>query len=100
MTTSSVLTIRFEPAAVESGTMRLWLKRDYLDSFQVESVVPEPESVTSEADRLVYTFRALDNQSGQITFYMKGNAGSFGIVRSEVGIISGGQVGFQQFVYP
>jgi hypothetical protein len=80
--------------------MRLWLKRDYLDSFQVESIVPEPESVTSEADRLVYTFRALDNQSGQITFYLKGNAGSFGIIRSEVGIISGGQAGFQQFVYP
>jgi hypothetical protein len=80
--------------------MRLWLKRDYLDSFQIESIAPEPESVTSSADRLVYTFRALDSEPGEITFHLKGNAGEFGLIRGEAGIVSGGQLRFQQLVYP
>lgn len=100
VTASSALTIQFEPAVVQGGMVSVWLGRDYLDSFVIESIVPEPESVAGSADRLVYAFRTLENQPGQITFHMKASAGSFGLIRGEAGIISNGQAGFRQLVYP
>ena len=100
ISTSSELTIQFDARAVHGGAVRVWLNREYLNSFRVESIAPEPESVVSSADRLIYTFRALENQPGEITFRLSADARAFGLVRGEAGLIAGGNIGFQQFVYP
>ena len=100
MTTASELNIQFEPAVVHSGAVRVWLERAYLKSFQIESIAPEPESVTISADRLVYTFRAVEQKPGEITFHLKANAGVFGLIRGEAGVMPNGQVSFRQIVYP
>jgi hypothetical protein len=100
VTAASALIIRFEPIVVQNGEVNVWLGRDYLSAFQIESIMPEPESVVTSADRLIYTFRTLENQPGEITFHLKGSAGSFGLIRGEAGITPSRQVGFRQFVYP
>jgi hypothetical protein len=99
-TTLSPLTFQFDPAVVRDGTIRVWLKRDYLDSFVIESVAPEPESVASAADRLIYTFRVMENHPGEITFHLKADPRAFGLVQGEAGVISQGQINFRQLLYP
>lgn len=50
------LTLHLGPGATARPKVRLWVDSKYLESQQIESVVPEPESVEAGPDRMVFVF--------------------------------------------
>jgi hypothetical protein len=84
--------------AVCTGTMAgVWIARPYADRVRIESVVPEPESVTAAPGRLLYTFRC-SGPRAKIVFFMKPE--SIGRLSAEIGTQEGPPLRLAQFVYP
>lgn len=94
-------TVRFElsPEAVRDGKAKLWVSRSYLETVQVDSISPEPESVQAGADRLTYTFDVgeLDRPT-KLTFHIEPE--DFGLIPARAGLEGGPELTFSQFVYP
>jgi hypothetical protein len=92
------LRVHIKPAPGADGKARLWLSRDYLDSFRIEHVLPEPESVEAAGDRLVYVFDTVSADGTAITFQVQPE--TIGRVRGLVGLDNGAPVQFAQLIYP
>ncbi len=91
--------IQVGQGAIQGDTIRLWVDREYLQGNQVESVVPEPDSMEARPDRMIYVFKV--NQPGAgttITFNM--NPQQIGPRTVRVGLDNGQELSFRQFVYP
>jgi hypothetical protein len=95
----TTLQFQLSGAATKTDTVRLWLNRDYADSIKIDEVDPEPESVETTADRLIYTF-ALDepHPAANIIFHIASER--FGILNGQAGLEDGAGVEFSQFIYP
>jgi hypothetical protein len=81
-----------------SGTVQLGLSRDYAEGVRIEQVVPEPESVKTEEDWLVYEFAldapALLRVSIEFMFEHRGE------LSGEVRFPDGATLTFEQFIHP
>jgi hypothetical protein len=88
-----------EGAVTGTGEARLWLDRKYLESFQVQKVTPEPDSVEAGPDRLTYVFDVRElSEPTSVTFELQPE--KMGLLRPQVGLDDGEQVSLDQFVYP
>jgi hypothetical protein len=93
------LKLNIGPLRSADGTARVWVSRDYLQKVQVEQVTPPPESVEAGPDRLTYVFRvAPADQPTAIVFHI--NHQTVGKLTSQIGLESGPELSFGQFVYP
>jgi hypothetical protein len=93
------LKARLGPEAVREGEARLWLERSYLNTMQVETIIPEPDSVESSADHLVYVFSTpSSNFPIEVTFFMQSE--NIGRQTGRVGLEGGPSLSFNQFIYP
>ena len=77
------------------GETELTVEAEYLAGFSIERVSPEPDSVRSARDRLIYSFEA---PPSQVTFSLTprevgGQEGSFSLKGAE-------RLSLSQFVYP
>lgn len=70
---------------------------DYLGEFEITSVLPEPASVRTAEDELIYTFAAGESP-GAIAFSLEPRKP--GVQSGEVRIGAGEPVRFSQVVYP
>ncbi len=61
--TPSILTVRFGPAAVRDGQVRLWVSSEVVRELGNQRVIPEPTSSTTARDGVIYTFAATGNPS-------------------------------------
>ncbi len=93
------LIVTVPPGAVRSGELRLWVDRDYLKGVQVEDISPSPESVESGRDRLTYVF-VVPATSGPVTVVFRCRLQVHWLRSGRIGVESGPELGFTQFVYP
>ena len=93
------LKMRLGPEAVQEGKVRLWLERSYLNTMQVETIVPQPGSVESGANHLIYVFNvSSSNFPVEVTFLMQSE--SIGRQTGRLGLEGGPSLSFSQFIYP
>jgi hypothetical protein len=95
------LTLRLHvaPNTGQQTSLRLWLSRDYIEGAQVEQVIPQPEQVEAEPERLTYVFPlAESSRPTAITFSLKMD--HFGRQRGCIGMVAGPSLCFRQFIYP
>ena len=64
-------TLQFEikGGSTSEGKAQIWIERRYIESLQIESIVPEPESVKTGEDRFVYEFSLEDSQRSAGIFF-------------------------------
>lgn len=97
------LRLTFGPEAVQDGQVHVWLSRQYVQHLQIQKIIPEPDSVQLEGQRLTYTFNVLQNgQPGEIVFELETKA--TGHLRGAAGLAGPSgktrEVAFATFVYP
>lgn len=93
------LTVKVGPEHVQGGEVRIWLDGEYASRFGLDTVVPEPESVVAEPDRMVFVFAAGD-ESGPLTITFNHEHNGYWIEKGRLGVVDGPSVSFTQFVFP
>jgi hypothetical protein len=87
------------PEAIQGDSLQLWMTRGYIDAIELESIVPEPASVETRGDLVVFTFAAGErSQPTHVTFNVRPEG--YGSEDARAGIEGGGSVSFRQFIYP
>jgi hypothetical protein len=93
------LKVHLGPEAIQEGKVRLWLERSYLNIMQVETIVPQPGSVESGANHLIYVFNVSSSDFPvEVTFLMQSE--SIGRQTGRLGLEGGSSLSFSQFIYP
>lgn len=93
------LEILVAPEALVGGQARVWIDQGYAKAARVSDITPQPESVESSAERVLYTFQAEDPlQPVRVIFNMR--LDSIGTLDGSVGLEDGASVTFEQLVYP
>ena len=93
------LLITASPNAVSEGTVRLVLDQDYINSFNVQYVLPEPDSVELVQDTYIYTFTVNEpDQSMKIIFDLESD--EIGTIAGSLGVDGGQEVRISHLVYP
>lgn len=88
--------LRFRVA--EAGdAVTLWIDRAYIDAFEIQRIVPEPESIEVTSDRLIYRFAARPG-AAMVTFQVE--ASHFGPLAGAFGLEGGPAYRFDTFIYP
>jgi hypothetical protein len=99
MNTTIRLDVTVEAQPTGAGDRTVWFARDYLRRFEVSSVTPEPESVSSAAGSVVYFFASAPGEPLRATFWLRAAEGTFGMLHGRLGA-GGSAVDFWQFVWP
>jgi len=93
------LLITASPNAVSEGTVRLEIEQDYINSFNVQNVLPEPDSVEVMSDTYIYTFTVNEpNQGMEIIFDLESD--KIGTIAGNLGVEGGQNIRISHFVYP
>lgn len=95
----AALTITVAPDLVEGGELRLWIDAAYARTLDIQSIIPEPESVEVGPERIVYTFAVAD-WKGSLTIVYHYEQESYWWKRGHLGIEGGAAVELVQFVFP
>lgn len=93
----SPVTLRVRPAHAGRRVV-VWISAAYLDRVSVNSILPEPESTTLGADRVLFSFAATAAPGVAIRFELEG--GSAGPAAGELGVDEAAAVPIRQFFYP
>lgn len=93
------LTVEVAPEAVRDGEVRLWVDRDFVDRAGIKRVVPEPESVEIEPERVVYVI-AVGEHGGPLSISLSFEHDGYWRERARLGLVNGDAVEFTQFLFP
>jgi hypothetical protein len=93
------LSVTVDPAAIGAGQVRLWLDAAWAESFVIESIVPEPESVEVGPDRLAFVFAA-EAGHGPVEIIFHVRYERWGWQRGAIGLDGGPTLRLPQFIYP
>ena len=94
---ASELRIELPAGATQAGTVRLRLNRAFVENADIQDVVPEPGSITADADGFVYE---LDTGASVGPVIVRYEYLRFGSTPVRVAIEGGSAVSFDQWVYP
>jgi hypothetical protein len=87
----AAVTLHLQSSA--AGDLRFWVSAPYFEHVRVESVAPQPEVVSVEEGRHVYTIHA---GSTDVTVVMEVEHKTIGRLHGEVGLVEGPSVRFSQ----
>lgn len=92
-------TLRIEVSglAVQDGKVSLWIDEGYLTNMEIQTLLPEPESVEASPGRHTFEFSA---QEGNASFTFLVSPQGIGWHKGVVGVEGVSQVPIRQFVYP
>jgi hypothetical protein len=85
--------------APKNGKAQLWISKSYLENVRVERIEPEPETVTAEGDRNVYTFNVGPGGQGSVVKFMFESEG-LGSHELKIGYVGQGEAAIHQFMFP
>ncbi|HEX8555359.1 MAG TPA: hypothetical protein VF695_11680 [Sphingomonas sp.] len=91
--------INLGPQAASGKEARVWIDREYMESIELETVVPEPERVEAGPDRLVYVFN-ISNPAEATAVRFRFQPQSPWENKVRIGIEGSKEVSFRQFFYP
>jgi hypothetical protein len=93
------LTLHLGPGVTTHPKVRLWVDRKYLDDQQIESIVPEPESVEAGTERVVFLLSIADlGKPASVVFRLQTQRA--GSLDGRIGVEEGDALRFHQIVYP
>jgi hypothetical protein len=92
----SELYVRVRPVA-GAESIRLGISRTWTDRITMEGITPEPVSIETSEDRLVYTFRA---SGEEVLIVLRYKNDEFGSVEYEVDDDQDASLRLSQFVLP
>jgi hypothetical protein len=87
-------------AGAAADLIHVSIDRKYIQQFEINSITPEPESVSSFSDQVRYSFRTRAGQRCSVVFQMRANEGTFGRVAGWIGVEGIGETDFSQFIWP
>lgn len=92
-------TLRFHVASQPDpeGKIRLSIDREYLESIEIDTIAPEPESVQGGPDRHTFEFAA---PGGETTISFKLRPEAMGSLEGIAAIEGAPAVQFRQLIYP
>lgn len=93
------LSVEIAAEFLSAGEARLWVDRSYIEGLGLESIVPEPDQVELEPERVVYVF-AVGEGSGPVTVRFSYRHEGYWRDRAELGLVNATPVEFSQFVFP
>jgi len=93
------LTLHLAPPVTAHPKIRLWVDRRYLESQQIESIVPEPESTEAGPDRMVFVL-SMNELGAPTAVTVRLQTQRIGSIKGRVGVEEGGELRFHQIVYP
>jgi hypothetical protein len=95
----TALHISVHGSVLRSGTAHVWLDRKYAERMFIQTISPEPDSVSTHPTRLRFAFGAGPGaDSAGIHIQLKPTA--FGFYTGAIGVDKGAAVVFKQFVLP
>ncbi|WNG33491.1 hypothetical protein F0U61_07570 [Archangium violaceum] len=80
------------------GVFQLWFERSLFEKSKVEHVMPEPERVEFSSERVTYIFRT--TAPGPVHVVLELKPERAGKVHAQLGVVGGGEVRFEQLVFP
>jgi hypothetical protein len=95
----TALHISIRGSVLRSGTAHVWLDRDYAENMFIQTISPEPDSVSTHPTRLHFAFAAGPGaDSAGIHIQLQPTA--FGSYTGAIGVVDGAGVVFQQYILP
>lgn len=92
------LRIRLPGLGSLEGRATLWIERSYLENYHVEDVFPQPQTVETAGERVIYSFTARPGQSLEVTLKLTSQAQ--GMLRGRLGWGQDPGVQLSQLVLP
>ena len=93
------LLIQFERPSADQDAIRLAISRAFTDATTIESLVPEPDAVEMQADRLVYTFLISGPaRDGKVVLRYQNHR--IGSLRYDMALDAGANLSLSHFVCP
>lgn len=94
------LRLHVAPQAVREGRLKIWISREFLDSIELERIVPQPVTVELGADRQTYVFDAPRLTAETLVVLRYEPTLKFARATVRAGIEGAPELSFWQFVYP
>jgi hypothetical protein len=89
----AIATMKLHLRSGEDGRAQFWVAAPYLERIRVEAVTPEPESVSVDPARHVYT---IHRASGDVTVVFQVEHKTMGRIDAEIGLVGGPTARFSQ----
>lgn len=93
------LEVEAQPTAASEGKVEVWVDQEFLESYDLEQVRPEPESTSTRAGGVVFAF-AVDGNDTPVKAKFNLQPQHSGPHRAAVAVGGGRPARFTQFVYP
>lgn len=94
----ATITFDLVPTPADEDTATLAVDRGYLEGFRIDQIAPQPQDVTAEGDRLIYTF-AVEPTAETMTVTFDVTMGALG-PHSGAAATGGSNVTLSHFFYP
>lgn len=95
----ATMRVHVAPDAARGDTVVVWLDRAYVEHVEVVRVLPDPDRVTLDGDRVEYRFAA-PQRPQPVTVTLDLEPEQFGRKRAWVGLRGGDSVRIAQLIYP
>ncbi|MBW3650671.1 MAG: hypothetical protein KY458_08910 [Actinobacteria bacterium] len=95
----TTLEVEAPAGAAIDGKIEVWVAQQFLESYEVEEVRPEPEATSTSNGGVVFSF-ALDGDDTALKATLTLRPEQTGRHRGAVAVASGRPATFTQFVYP
>lgn len=96
---SQELIVTIAPLLLGGEQVELSITRDYLDHFEVETVIPEPEETRVDGQWITYVFNLARTDEG-VHVILRLSARDFGIHSGTVRVGEDDRARFRQVIYP
>jgi hypothetical protein len=93
------LTVDISAEFVENDEMSIWLDRDFASRLNITRIVPEPDQVLIEPERVVYAF-AVGEHGSPLTVSISYEHDGFWQEEGRLGLVNGETVELTQFLFP
>lgn len=95
----STLHLEISPQAVQNGQVQVHVNQAFVDTWEIESITPEPESSTLEADGITWSFTT-GELTDAVRVLIRIRPDDIGIGRGEISLVGGVPLSFRQIIYP
>jgi hypothetical protein len=91
--------VQVDAQQAASGEVKLQVDQGILSHYEVEKIVPEPDSVELAPEQVTYTFKTSPGEQPlEINFYLQAN--QLGTPNGKIGLVGGPMLDITQLIYP
>lgn len=95
----TAIKIKLKPPAQGSGEIRFWIASDALEAIETSELIPSPDAVESQGDRVVYYY-PVKSEKPNLFVTLHFHPVQIGRLPWRLGYSDGTEVEFIQFIHP